>query len=186
MCTLRSYSNRDVIDTALYNAFLYMCTAWLVRRVSYCTMFSYLFGGKSFWFESWDFMWNLVKSCYFSLRLWFCNCLQLSWFYFHKNGGEFVKSWDISAGYHNISHQICSFCEKLRNIEIFWEGLVNCVYPRMNRWKSWIALDVWSWIHITVPIAYNTNKDVARHDIPQTGFHDVFQIDVIEVQTRLI
>ena len=89
------------------------------------SMLSYLFGGKSFWFESWDFMWNLVKSCYFSLRLWFCNCLQLSWFYFHKNGGEFVKSWDISAGYHNISHQICSFCEKLRNLEIFWEWLVN-------------------------------------------------------------
>ena len=76
--------------------------------------------------KSWDFMWNLVKSCYFSLRLWFCNCLQLSWFYFHKNGGEFVKSWDISVGYHNISHQIWSFCEKLRNLEIFWEWLVNC------------------------------------------------------------
>ena len=105
-----------------------MCTAWLVRRViPVYSKLSYLFGGKSFWFESWDFMWNLVKSCYFSLRLWFCNCLQLSWFYFHKNGGEFVKSWDISAGYHNISHQICSFCEKLRNLEIFWEWLVNCV-----------------------------------------------------------
>ena len=86
-----------------------------------------------------EILWNLVRSCYFSLRLWFCKCLQLSCFHFSQEWLRVCevlrqKCWlsVIITTFHNKNVFFVKSCEILRFFVRDW----LTVYTKPNEHQT--------------------------------------------------
>ena len=109
-----------------------------------------------------EILWNLVRSCYFSLRLWFCKCLQLSCFHFSQEWLRVCevlrqKCWlsVIITTFHNKNVFFVKSCEILRFFVRDW--LTVYMYIHWNTCISLIFLSVWSNINANGAFTHVSN-----------------------------